>query len=137
MNDEMENSSSANNEEENKHLYDKVGKGRKSGSWMNQAPPENNNESIGMNARSIVSVVLVLMLLMFVVHCTYVTSNAYSHPSVVLQSHNSKGYVYWFMKYHYQKDTQVFRIMMGENYPIFFKELKTLQHVKCYIAIFH
>uniref|UniRef100_A0A0R3RI18 dolichyl-diphosphooligosaccharide--protein glycotransferase n=1 Tax=Elaeophora elaphi TaxID=1147741 RepID=A0A0R3RI18_9BILA len=77
---------SVNSEEENKHLYDKVGigKGRK-------GAPENGEVSIGMNARSIVSVVLVLMLLMFVVHCTYVTSNAYSHPSVVLQSHSPQG----------------------------------------------
>ncbi|KAL4001849.1 Oligosaccharyl transferase STT3 subunit family protein [Acanthocheilonema viteae] len=89
--DEVDQSKSVNNEEENKHLYDKVGKGRKSGSWTNQAVPESGEVSIGMNARSIVSVVLVLMLLMFVVHSTYVTSNAYSHPSVVLQSHNSKG----------------------------------------------
>uniref|UniRef100_A0A1I7VVB0 dolichyl-diphosphooligosaccharide--protein glycotransferase n=1 Tax=Loa loa TaxID=7209 RepID=A0A1I7VVB0_LOALO len=89
--DEGEQSKSVNNEEENKHLYDKVGKGRKGGSWTNQAAPESSELSIGMNARSIVSVVLVLMLLMFVVHCTYVTSDAYSHPSVVLQSHNSKG----------------------------------------------
>ncbi|CAG9540143.1 unnamed protein product [Cercopithifilaria johnstoni] len=84
-------SKSVNNDEENQHLYDKVGKGRKSGSWTNQAVLENDEMSIGMNARSIVSVVLVLMLLMFVVHCTYVTSNAYSHPSVVLQSHSSNG----------------------------------------------
>lgn len=82
---------SVHNEEENKHLYDKVGKGRKSGSWTNQAVPDNDEMSIGLNARSIVSVILVLMLLMFVVHCTYVTSNAYSHPSVVLQSHNPNG----------------------------------------------
>uniref|UniRef100_A0A9J2PCA5 dolichyl-diphosphooligosaccharide--protein glycotransferase n=1 Tax=Ascaris lumbricoides TaxID=6252 RepID=A0A9J2PCA5_ASCLU len=78
-------------EEESKHLYDKAGKSRKGGSWTNQAAPEGEDASIGMNARSIVSVVLVLMLLMFVVHCTYVTSNAYSHPSVVLQSHTSDG----------------------------------------------
>ncbi|MCP9258964.1 Dolichyl-diphosphooligosaccharide--protein glycosyltransferase subunit STT3B [Dirofilaria immitis] len=89
--DEGDQSKSINSEEENKHLYDKVGKGRKGGSWTNQAAPESSEVSIGMNARSIVSVVLVLMLLMFVVHCTYVTSNAYSHPSVVLQSHNSHG----------------------------------------------
>lgn len=80
-----------NDEEESKHLYDKAGKSRKGGSWSNQTQTEGEEGSIGMNARSIVSVVLVLMLLMFVVHCTYVTSNAYSHPSVVLQSHTSDG----------------------------------------------
>ncbi len=46
-----------------------------------------------MNVRSIVSVALVLTLLMFVVHCTYVTSNAYSHPSIVLQSQTNDGYL--------------------------------------------
>lgn len=86
-------------EEESKHLYDKAGKGRKGGSWVNQATTESDNGSIGMNARSVVSVVLVLMLLMFVVHCTYVTSNAYSHPSVVLQSHTSDGLVFLFLPF--------------------------------------
>lgn len=46
-----------------------------------------------MNSKSIVAVVLMLLLLMFVVHATYVTSNAYSHPSVVLQSSTSNGLV--------------------------------------------
>uniref|UniRef100_A0A915BMQ0 dolichyl-diphosphooligosaccharide--protein glycotransferase n=3 Tax=Parascaris univalens TaxID=6257 RepID=A0A915BMQ0_PARUN len=89
--DDGEQPKSGSEEEESKHLYDKAGKSRKGGSWTNQSPSEGEDASIGMNARSIVSVVLVLMLLMFVVHCTYVTSNAYSHPSVVLQSHTSDG----------------------------------------------
>ncbi|KAM3724112.1 Dolichyl-diphosphooligosaccharide--protein glycosyltransferase subunit [Dirofilaria immitis] len=54
--DEGDQSKSINSEEENKHLYDKVGKGRKGGSWTNQAAPESSEVSIGMNARSIVSV---------------------------------------------------------------------------------
>ena len=33
----------------------------------------------------------VMLLLLFVVHCTWVTSNAYSSPSVVLASYNSDG----------------------------------------------
>ncbi|KHN82263.1 Dolichyl-diphosphooligosaccharide--protein glycosyltransferase subunit STT3 [Toxocara canis] len=89
--DDGEQPKSGSEEEESKHLYDKAGKSRKGGSWTNQTAGEAEEASIGMNARSIVSVVLVLMLLMFVVHCTYVTSNAYSHPSVVLQSHTSDG----------------------------------------------
>ncbi|ETN69475.1 hypothetical protein NECAME_15282 [Necator americanus] len=52
---------------------------------------EAAEDGVGVNSRSLVSVVLVLFLLMFVVHATYVTSNAYSHPSVVLQSSNSHG----------------------------------------------
>ncbi|VDK85052.1 unnamed protein product [Litomosoides sigmodontis] len=89
--DESSQSKSVSNEEESKSLYDKAGKGRKNDSWTNQSAPETDEVSIGMNARSSVSVVLVLLLLMFVVHCTYVTSNAYSHPSVVLQSHTAEG----------------------------------------------
>lgn len=36
---------------------------------------------------------IVMMLMMFAVHCTWVTSNAYSSPSVVLASTNYDGYV--------------------------------------------
>ncbi|VDN05981.1 unnamed protein product [Thelazia callipaeda] len=89
--DEGDQSKSESDNEENKHLYDIAGKSRKGGSWTNQPLPESDEMSIGINARSIISVVLVVMLLMFVVHCTYVTSNAYSHPSVVLQSQSSDG----------------------------------------------
>lgn len=42
--------------------------------------------------RSIILVAMLFILLMYVAHCTYVTSNAYSHPSVVLQSHTNDGY---------------------------------------------
>lgn len=44
-----------------------------------------------MNTRSIVLVAMLFVSLMYVPHCTYVTSNAYSHPSVVLQSHTNDG----------------------------------------------
>jgi dolichyl-diphosphooligosaccharide--protein glycosyltransferase len=64
-----------------------------SGATTSAGPNEKEEEGIGMNARSVVSVALVLTLLMFVVHCTYVTSNAYSHPSIVLQSQANDGYV--------------------------------------------
>lgn len=52
-----------------------------------------SEDPIGPNVRSIVSFVMSILLLMFVVHATYVTSNAYSHPSVVLQSSTSNGSV--------------------------------------------
>uniref|UniRef100_A0A0N5AM62 dolichyl-diphosphooligosaccharide--protein glycotransferase n=1 Tax=Syphacia muris TaxID=451379 RepID=A0A0N5AM62_9BILA len=90
IDDGNENTKSSTAEGSSTQMYDKPSKVRK-GNTGNKV--ENNQEegSIGTNTRSIVSVVLVLMLLMFVVHCTYVTSNAYSHPSVVLQSHTSDG----------------------------------------------
>ncbi|VDD90778.1 unnamed protein product [Enterobius vermicularis] len=71
--------------------YDKPSKNRKGTTSGSKSDVPQEDTSLGTNTRSIVSVVLVLMLLMFVVHCTYVTSNAYSHPSVVLQSHTSSG----------------------------------------------
>ncbi len=44
-----------------------------------------------MNVKTIVSVTLVMILLMFAVHCTWVTSNAYSSPSIVLASYQQDG----------------------------------------------
>ena len=44
-----------------------------------------------MNVRTIISVTLVIILLMFAVHCTWVTSNAYSSPSIVLASYRDDG----------------------------------------------
>ena len=54
---------------------------------------EQNKESdgIGPNIRSIVTVVIMLLLMLFAVHCTWVTSNAYSSPSIVLASYSSDG----------------------------------------------
>uniref|UniRef100_A0A1I7XSE3 dolichyl-diphosphooligosaccharide--protein glycotransferase n=1 Tax=Heterorhabditis bacteriophora TaxID=37862 RepID=A0A1I7XSE3_HETBA len=77
---------SANKTEGDRPMYDKVIKKAKPSSTT-----DSSDESVGMNSKSLVSVVLMLLLLMFVVHSTYVTSNAYSHPSVVLQSSNNNG----------------------------------------------
>lgn len=51
-----------------------------------------NEEGVGSNIRSIVTISMLLVLMMFVVHCTWVTSNAYSSPSIVLASFSSDGY---------------------------------------------
>lgn len=50
-----------------------------------------SEESIGVNIRSIVIVIVMMMLMMFAVHCTWVTSNAYSSPSIVLASYRPDG----------------------------------------------
>ncbi|XP_013778011.2 dolichyl-diphosphooligosaccharide--protein glycosyltransferase subunit STT3B-like [Limulus polyphemus] len=70
----------------NKHLYDKAGKVRK-------IKTDQNKESIGLgsNVRTVVVVVMLMTLMMFAVHCTWVTSNAYSSPSIVLASYSSDG----------------------------------------------
>ena len=44
------------------------------------------------NAGSMVNLFLMLMLALFAVHCTWVTSNAYSSPSIVLATYNHDGY---------------------------------------------
>ena len=48
---------------------------------------------LGVNIRSIVIVTVLMILMMFAVHCTWVTSNAYSSPSIVLASYRPDGYV--------------------------------------------
>lgn len=55
-------------------------------------------EGVGMNVKSIVVVALLMILMLFAVHCTWVTSNAYSSPSIVLASYGHDGYVAWMMK---------------------------------------
>ena len=45
----------------------------------------------GLDTRFTVLINAICMLLLFVVHCTWVTSNAYSSPSVVLASTNPDG----------------------------------------------
>ncbi|CAD6188574.1 unnamed protein product [Caenorhabditis auriculariae] len=63
--------------------YDKPGKSKPSSS--------ESDDQVSVNVKTFVSVLLLIFLLMFVVHATYVTSNAYSHPSVVLQTASGNG----------------------------------------------
>ncbi len=65
-----------------------VGKSKKS-----KEPREKPEEGVGMNVKSIIIVALIMMLMLFAVHCTWVTSNAYSSPSIVLASYGHDGYV--------------------------------------------
>uniref|UniRef100_A0A8C6M6S6 Dolichyl-diphosphooligosaccharide--protein glycosyltransferase subunit STT3B n=1 Tax=Nothobranchius furzeri TaxID=105023 RepID=A0A8C6M6S6_NOTFU len=56
-----------------------------------EKPPEKAEEGLGPNIKSIVTMLMLMLLMMFAVHCTWVTSNAYSSPSVVLASYNHDG----------------------------------------------
>ncbi|XP_075261616.1 dolichyl-diphosphooligosaccharide--protein glycosyltransferase subunit STT3B-like [Convolutriloba macropyga] len=67
----------------NKKLYDKAGKVK--------PPKEKEEMSLGTNLKSVTVFTLLIMLLLFAVHCTWVTSSAYSSPSVVLASQNNDG----------------------------------------------
>ncbi|XP_065350852.1 dolichyl-diphosphooligosaccharide--protein glycosyltransferase subunit STT3B [Cloeon dipterum] len=67
-------------------LYDKAGKMRR---MRHEQPSEPT--SLGANIRMVSLVATVMMLMMFAVHCTWVTSNAYSSPSIVLASYGNDG----------------------------------------------
>merc|ERR1712109_43519 len=68
------------------------GKYDRPGNVKRPKPHKNeSDEGLGVNYRSVVIVVVLMMLLMFAVHCTWVTSNAYSSPSIVLASYRQDG----------------------------------------------
>ncbi|CAL1277338.1 unnamed protein product [Larinioides sclopetarius] len=56
-----------------------------------ECPKTSLTPSDRANIRSIVILVIIMILMMFAVHCTWVTSNAYSSPSIVLASYSSDG----------------------------------------------
>lgn len=57
-----------------------------------QARAGNTSTGIfGLDSRGVVVLNVVFLLMFFVFHCTWVTSNAYSSPSVVLASTNPDG----------------------------------------------
>ncbi|KAK4884709.1 hypothetical protein RN001_000980 [Aquatica leii] len=70
----------------NRRLYDKAGRVPKM-----KHEQVRESDGIGANIRSIIIVVMLLLLMLFAVHCTWVTSNAYSSPSIVLASYGNDG----------------------------------------------
>ncbi|KAH0548453.1 dolichyl-diphosphooligosaccharide--protein glycosyltransferase subunit STT3B isoform X1 [Cotesia glomerata] len=68
-------------------LYDKAGKLRR----MKHEKPKGNGDGLGSNLRNGVVIGVLMLLMMFTVHCTWVTSNAYSSPSIVLASYTHDG----------------------------------------------
>jgi len=81
------------NEKTNRNLYDKAGKPakRRSGSTSNNQDNDNDQSFITSNIKTIVVICIAMMLMLLAVHCTWVTSNAYSSPSIVLASYNNDG----------------------------------------------
>ncbi|KAI2655030.1 Dolichyl-diphosphooligosaccharide--protein glycosyltransferase subunit [Labeo rohita] len=74
------------------NLYDKVSDGIKAGKVRKHVSEQDRpEEGLGPNIKSIVTMLMLMLLMMFAVHCTWVTSNAYSSPSVVLASYNHDG----------------------------------------------
>lgn len=79
-------SSDDEDEGEKNNKYDKAGKLRKM-----KHEQQSSNDGLGVNIRSMVIVATLMILMMFSVHCTWVTSNAYSSPSIVLASYSQDG----------------------------------------------
>nr|XP_039267682.1 dolichyl-diphosphooligosaccharide--protein glycosyltransferase subunit STT3B-like [Styela clava] len=79
-------------------LYDKAGKPKKKSSTSagttgtsSSKSKKDEDNTLGSNLKMFVIMLMLMMLMMFVVHCTWVTGNAYSSPSVVLASYNNDG----------------------------------------------
>ncbi|CAD6995427.1 unnamed protein product [Ceratitis capitata] len=75
------------NHVDKKNLYDKAGKIK--------FRPKHDAQlethcGIGSNLKSVIILAILMILMMFAVHCTWVTSNAYSSPSIVLAFHNNQ-----------------------------------------------
>jgi len=82
----------ANGADSNGGSQSRGGKYDRPGNVKRPKPKQNeSDEGLGVNYRSVVIVVVLMMLLMFAVHCTWVTSNAYSSPSIVLASYRQDG----------------------------------------------
>lgn len=90
---EVESSSEENDKKKRKDLYDKPGKKKSQNNKKQEQEMEKEEDGgvIGANLKGMVVMCIVMMLMMFAVHCTWVTSNAYSSPSVVLASTNYDG----------------------------------------------
>lgn len=78
--------------EQSKRLYDKVDSksSNLSTSFTNKrnVTPESG---VNSNLKFIVIVFLTVLLVLFSAHCTWVTSNAYSSPSIVLATYSESG----------------------------------------------
>ncbi|KAK0164048.1 hypothetical protein PV328_002717 [Microctonus aethiopoides] len=68
-------------------LYDKAGKLRR----MKHERPKGTGDGLGANLRNGIVIGVLMLLMMFTVHCTWVTSNAYSSPSIVLAYYSNDG----------------------------------------------
>ncbi|ESP02750.1 hypothetical protein LOTGIDRAFT_110908 [Lottia gigantea] len=73
-------------ENKNERLYDKVGKAKK----ISDNKPKDD-DTLGINIKSVIVIAMLMMLMLFAVHCTWVTSSAYSSPSIVLATYGHGG----------------------------------------------
>ncbi|CAH8588395.1 unnamed protein product [Schistosoma intercalatum] len=93
----------SNNEQNSvdKRLYDKPNKANKKVNYPSQDTPtsttigsqskEQSSGNNGSNMRAVAYVLIIFILYLFVSHCVWVSSNAYSSPSIVLASYGKDG----------------------------------------------
>lgn len=70
-----------------KAQYDKADK--VTSVFQGQKPKQENG--LNGNIKGLVVIILSMLLVLFAVHCTWVTSNAYSSPSIVLATYSESG----------------------------------------------
>ncbi|CAF0815242.1 unnamed protein product [Didymodactylos carnosus] len=121
-NDTSESEEDANNVEiTTRQLYDKAGKQKTSSvttgnrhhrqqlltatTGATATDTADDTNIIGSNIKTIVVICIAMMLMLLAVHCTWVTSNAYSSPSIVLASYNQDGSRYIIAYYWLRKNT--------------------------------
>ncbi|CAF1686679.1 unnamed protein product, partial [Adineta ricciae] len=82
-------------EANNRSLYDKAGKSKSTPGRRGPTVSTQDNDGapniVSSNIKTIVVICIAMMLMLLAVHCTWVTSNAYSSPSIVLASYNNDG----------------------------------------------
>lgn len=86
-------SQNGNSNENKRNMYDKAGKSHSIRKIRNDS---KEIDAIGSNLRTVAFILLTMLLVFFVIHCTWVTSNAYSSPSIVLASYSGDGYVIFY-----------------------------------------
>lgn len=75
-------------QEKNKQQYDRADKVQ---NIIFQGQKEKEDKGLNSNVKGIIIVILSMLLVLFAVHCTWVTSNAYSSPSIVLATYSASG----------------------------------------------
>ncbi|XP_065882675.1 dolichyl-diphosphooligosaccharide--protein glycosyltransferase subunit STT3B-like [Dysidea avara] len=87
---------SSKGQKEGQKLYDKPqnkdkSKEKQANKQQQQADSQKGTDIGGPSMGSAVVLLMMMLLVLFAVHCTWVTSNAYSSPSVVLSTNNYDG----------------------------------------------
>ena len=81
-------SEDSSNQAKEKTQYDKADK--VPSVFKGEKPQQD--KGLNGNIKGIVVVILSMLLVLFAVHCTWVTSNAYSSPSIVLATYSESGH---------------------------------------------